>query len=698
MLERLATIQEQELQKAETAFHTRSVAFLLDANHAIDQLSELERLAEQEGLWAQLAKTLQKKLEQELPLVDKSDLLTRLSEYALHKIQHPELAIWALTELATCSNEPEKVLEELLVLQQEQELWAEAIETIKQLLESIVDPQKQTKLQLAQAMLQLQKLHNEEEALALFSKIFASSTDTTHAVEALERAAISSDWQAERYRLLEELFSANEEHERLATLIEHHLSEPCHETPPEKLMQRLATLLEDQLEKPEQAFQWNKALFQLDPTHPAYIAAIERYAEATGSWSSLITLAEPVLRDKGIKDKTKLKLGRRALNWSLERSKLPEEAAAIVALISELSEASDLYEYHRQIALFFAEKGNEEQALVNFKKAADLALHEMKDTALSLTALEQANSLFSKHEDILQAMQKLYLEEQNWEHAAHTMQELYELSSGANKLSFGVELSTLLFDKLEQHEQALSILLECRSADPSNQELWELIRKQANQTESYSTFAEHVVFEASQVAETKRKGALYLEAGHLYQDQLTQPSLALSQFEQAASFLTEDKEVLLLLAKAYEANGDAEKRIKILEQLVTSYGRTRNKEAAVIHQQLASAYLSVNDNERALEHFDLAFKMDLSNIDVLREYGMLCYKLEQWDLAQKKFRALLLQRLDEKSGITKADVYFYLGDIASKQGDSLQAKNMLKRALAESPGHERAKEKLTEFT
>ena len=45
------------------------------------------------------------------------------------------------------------------------------------------------------------------------------------------------------------------------------------------------------------------------------------------------------------------------------------------------------------------------------------------------------------------------------------------------------------------------------------------------------------------------------------------------------------------------------------------------------------------------------------------------------------FRALLLQKLDERSPITKGEVFYYLGEISHRQGDDKKAIQMLERAL-----------------
>ena len=98
----------------------------------------------------------------------------------------------------------------------------------------------------------------------------------------------------------------------------------------------------------------------------------------------------------------------------------------------------------------------------------------------------------------------------------------------------------------------------------------------------------------------------------------------------------------------------------------------------------------MGDEEKALEHYEAAFRVDLTNVAILRDLGRLAHARGDYARAQKTFRALLLQKLDADAGITKADVYFYLGDIAHHDGDDRKAISMLDRALTEEPGHERA--------
>jgi tetratricopeptide (TPR) repeat protein len=84
-------------------------------------------------------------------------------------------------------------------------------------------------------------------------------------------------------------------------------------------------------------------------------------------------------------------------------------------------------------------------------------------------------------------------------------------------------------------------------------------------------------------------------------------------------------------------------------------------------------------------------------VAVLRDLGRLSIELGDLDRAQKTYRALLLQKLDRSSPISKGEVFLRLGEISSRQGDKAKAVQMLERALENEPNLASAKSLLAEL-
>ena len=135
----------------------------------------------------------------------------------------------------------------------------------------------------------------------------------------------------------------------------------------------------------------------------------------------------------------------------------------------------------------------------------------------------------------------------------------------------------------------------------------------------------------------------------------------------------------------------------VLEKVIASFGNRRTKELALYHHRLARALAQLGDKDVALAQLDMAFKIDPGSVGVLRDLGVLAFETNDLDRAQKTFRALLLQRLDPSAGISKGEVFFYLGEISTKQGDKAKAMQMFERAIENEPALDRARAKLAEL-
>ena len=167
--------------------------------------------------------------------------------------------------------------------------------------------------------------------------------------------------------------------------------------------------------------------------------------------------------------------------------------------------------------------------------------------------------------------------------------------------------------------------------------------------------------------------------------------------EKASAMAPDDRELLLALCDAYSSSGRGKDAISALEKIVESYGSKRAKELADIHHRLARAYSAEGDKDRALAELDKAFKINPGNLAILVDLGLLAIDMNDLEKAQKTFRALLLQRLDDKAPITKAEVFFHLGDISRRQGDAKRAIQMLERSIESDASLQKAQDMLKEL-
>jgi tetratricopeptide (TPR) repeat protein len=195
---------------------------------------------------------------------------------------------------------------------------------------------------------------------------------------------------------------------------------------------------------------------------------------------------------------------------------------------------------------------------------------------------------------------------------------------------------------------------------------------------------------ADQVRLLRRAAEIHVKERHV-------PGDAVPILEKATALTPTDRELMLLLCEAYSAADRPRDAASVLERVIASFGNRRTKELSLYHHRLGRALASMGDKDVALAQFDMAFKIDPGSVGVLKDLGVLALETNDLDRAQKTFRALLLQRLDPSLGISKGEVFYYLGEICAKQGDTQKAVQMLERAIENEPSLERAKAKLSEL-
>jgi tetratricopeptide (TPR) repeat protein len=190
---------------------------------------------------------------------------------------------------------------------------------------------------------------------------------------------------------------------------------------------------------------------------------------------------------------------------------------------------------------------------------------------------------------------------------------------------------------------------------------------------------------------------LLRRAAEIHMKERRAPNDAVPILERATQVTPTDRDLMMLLCDAYTAAHREREAAAVLERVIASFGNRRTKELSLYHHRLGRALASLGDKDVALAQFDMAFKIDPGSVTVLKDLGVLALETNDLDRAQKTFRALLLQRLDPTIGISKGEVFYYLGEISAKQGDKAKAVQMLERAIENDPSMDRAKAMLTEL-
>ncbi len=375
------------------------------------------------------------------------------------------------------------------------------------------------------------------------------------------------------------------------------------------------------------------------------------------------------------------------------------------------------------------ERGDAALELSHMLRLGEILEHRVKDNARALVVYQGVLERDSTHRGALEAVARLAEQVGRWEEAGTALGSLVETASGPQ----AVELCLRLARAKEETGDASGVQRALERAlehDRTNGEVRSRLVELHEKTKNWADLAalllgnadllreeygEYVppaaptsgvslppgpsgppgsVAPPGHVAEEVR---LLRRAADIHVLERKQPGDAVPILERASKLVPQDRELLLTLCDAYTASNRQRDAAAVLEKVIASFGNKRTKELSVYHHRLGRALASLGDKDVALTQLDMAFKIDPGSVEVLRDLGVLALETNDLERAQKTFRALLLQRLDAKSGISKGEVFYYLGEISMKQGDKAKAVQMLERAVENEPTLDRAKAMLSDL-
>jgi tetratricopeptide (TPR) repeat protein len=399
---------------------------------------------------------------------------------------------------------------------------------------------------------------------------------------------------------------------------------------------RLADIAEQRLHSAESAVEYLREIVDEVPEHPAAGAGLERLYASLARWSDLADLLERRL----------------------------DHAVSMGDSATELTTLVRIGELHEQ---------------------------RMNDVDRAIELYERVLDRQPEHSGALAAVARLAETSGDFDKASSMLQRAVAMAPpGPESAAMALHLASLQGERLNDPTAAEQSLRRALELDPASSDALRRLRALAEARRDHALLAEVLEKELALSTDVAAQVTLLRSLATLSRDQIADPLRAIGYLERATALSPGDREVLLPLVDLLSANGREADAVPILERIIATFAGRRTKELAQWQHRLGRAQEAMGNKLDALALYDAAFKVDLTSVPILRDLGLLCLETGDLDRAQKTFRALLLQRLEPGIGLTKADVYAYLGETLLLQGDKPKAIGMLERALESERQHARA--------
>jgi len=716
-------------------------AAVVDDPQEESALSELERLAEQTGNWTAAAAALTRALEARDSAAKESsptlsvapsggggELWARLGRWRRDKVDDPRGAELAFTRALEADPENVELVRSLEQLTRDPGRERDRIAVLRRLARLEGDPVTKRELSREAAAMAEDLLADATLAEEVLRELLAENENDSWATEELTRLRQNAGDHAEVVKLL--LRRADGEPEAgVAIALRHRAAHVA------------ATMLGDR----DKAIALYEEIIEHDPADDVAQERLRKLYEVLGKYNELGKLLGTLI-DNASAVETRANLRIVLAQLQLERFEAPRDAAdtlravleedpdheaaalALAAIFESMEQHAELAELWTQRVERARARGDAHLEQAHVLTLARILEERVKDAAAALRSYEDVLEKDPLHVSALHAVARLAEERGAWDKAGMALAKMLEHASGDDAVAIALRLARAREETGDDAgvEQALTHAL---AANPRDADVRERLARLYEKTKSWAELAQLLVGDADilesanpyspPIVEVPLRGSiapgapsntvppppaavveqvkLLRRAAQIHLTERTCPEDAVPLLERITKLVPQDRELMLLLVDAYTAAHRDRDAANVLERVIGSFGNKRTKELSHYHHRLGKALASLGDRDVALTQFDMAFKIDPGSVEVLKDLGVLALESNDFERAQKTFRALLLQRLDASSGISKGEVFFYLGEISMKQGDKAKAVQMLERAVENEPSLVRAKALLSDL-
>ena len=649
-----------ELQHAEYAITYFNQALKINPEHtgALGAMADIYRGL---GQWDMLATVLTRQVEVSTDDDEKKETNYALGELYEDKLSNPELSVAAYRAALAVDPEMIDALDALQRLYQQTQAWPLLIEVLQQRIRATEDIEAIIELQHQIGEIYEHKLEDGVNAIESYRAVLEHDPAYMPALKGLEG-----------------LFSREERWQDLLDVLELQLEVVTSERERISLLLRMASMLEEEFVKPELAAERLEAVLDIDPSNDNALSGLEKLYRQSRRWQDLVdtlyrhieATPDRMVRVALYQDVAKVYAEELsdphsaidALKNVLDID--PDNVPALEALSRLLQGVENWVEAHEafsRLALIVPEP--EKKVELSFRLGRLLAEH-MEDQAGAMECYQNALDVEPGHLPSLEALRKIYVDQQDWLGAARTLhQEQENTPQERQRSGLLCELGKIYQDHLDERDQAIECFEQSLAFDSENVEAAKpLVEVYAGEQrwDSGEPLLDMLVRKAPtfkpEPAQLQRFQFLLGEAS----GQLGKDDKALKAYRAAYDIDTTHLPTLRGIASLYFKKKEWDKAFKFYQMILVHHREAQTPDEIVdIFYRLGIIKLEVGERRKALNMFDKALEIDAQHRATLEAVVGMHEKHGDWEKVIH-FKKAIIPTSDEEE---RFDFLVQIGDI-----------------------------------
>ena len=579
----VAGIYERRLANFDASFDAYCRAMRVDPANA-DVIAHLDRMAEASGRWSELAAAIESEIERVLDSQLQVEMLMRLARVYEEETHEVDKAIATFKRVAEAEPDRKDGLVALDRLYTMTERWQDLAEIVRRQIRLADTEEQIVSLTYRLAQILEVALADLPKAVEAYQEILGIAPQHEETRAALERLMASGTMQREIAQVLEPLYRAGEEWEKLVRVYQVELASESDSEERQRILRRLADLAENKLVDQISALDyWARAVVEAPSSEQALDEAL-RLARTTHQWETYVaTMAEAAGKttDRAVRKDV---LKRLATVFETELGDLSRAEEVLGQILSFDADDAD--------ALAFLDRVYDKQG--DFEKLSSVLrrrivvtddsgqlveLHlrlgkvladviDDPDAAIAsyLAVLEHE----SRSPEALEALERLYFRAERWEDLYGVYEKMLDIAPGDQALSdCYARMAKITSDVLGQREKSVELwrrVLDLRGADPQALSALADLHEQAEEWRELTEILD------SQIRATEDPVAripVYKRLGRIWGDKLGRERNALECWQKVVEIDPGDVEALRAIANNYRSAGAWEELSDVLRRTIS---------------------------------------------------------------------------------------------------------------------------------
>ena len=690
---RLGQIYEDKLGDQATAIERYERVAEADAYNA-PALESLDRLYQQTGQWHELSEVLERKSQTADTPEEGLELKFRLAtlledqfqEYDRALAVHREIlaasethagSLAALDRMVRMPDYTLEVADQLEPLHREAGRWEKLVELYGLKRAQIDNPAEQAWLWRRAAEVYADQLEQPQAAFDALGESLLLDSVEPEAFERYEALAAELGAWEQAATLYEELSEVNDD--------------PIAR---QELLSKVARWYRDKLNSPDRAEGCYRKVLEADPENMEAMTALVAIYEELGDHRALYDA-----------------LSRKAdVTYELPERKALYNKMALLA-IGELGDtelAIDAYEklratddtdkqaleqlatlydstqqYHEQIEALrrLAELAESDERRVELWRQVGAIQHNQLDQPEeAIEAYRYALDHSPGHQPTLEVLEGLYRQTENWFSLQEILvQQLTHAESDEARVELSFKAARLAEEQFEDVDGALEHYRQILASSPGHPGALAEMERLYTRTERWYDLKEILIQQLDAAEDPAEQVRLHVAISDVAAQHLYEPETAKEHLQAVLEADPNNLDALGVLGKLYQADGEWEQAMSILERQIEHCG-DEARMAELLLQKGRAFEEHFDDLAKAEENYRAAMEFDSSNDAVLQALKALHRKTKNWEALVHLMR-IEAQNLTEDSD--RIALYLEMADIASNQvGDAASAVEALEAAYA----------------